>query len=49
MAQNNIRICTAVYIETVNHYMNEDSDVYGCFIDESKLLTGYTGKTFFLS
>ena len=29
-------LCTAVYIETVNHYMNEGSDVYSCLIDESK-------------
>ena len=26
-------LCTAVYIETVNHYMNEGSDVYSCLID----------------
>ena len=29
-------LCTAVYIETVNHYMNEASDVYKCLIDASK-------------
>ena len=26
----------AVYIETVNHYMNEGSDIYSCLIDTSK-------------
>ena len=26
-------LCTAVYIETINHYMNEGSDVYSCLID----------------
>ena len=25
-------LCTAVYIETINHYMNEGSDVYSCLI-----------------
>ena len=29
-------LCTAVYIETVNHYMNEGSDIYSCLIDPSK-------------
>ena len=29
-------LCTAVYIETINHYMNEGSDVYSCLIDASK-------------
>ena len=29
-------LCTAVYIETVNHYMNEGSDIYSCLIDASK-------------
>ena len=29
-------LCTAVYIETMNHYMNEGSDVYSCLIDASK-------------
>ena len=29
-------LCTAVYIESVNHYMNEASDVYSCLIDASK-------------
>ena len=26
-------LCTAVYIETINHYMNKCSDVYSCLID----------------
>ena len=29
-------LCTAVYIETINHYMHEGSDVYSCLIDASK-------------
>ena len=29
-------LCTAVCIETINHYMNEGSDVYSCLIDASK-------------
>ena len=29
-------LCTAVYIETINQYMNEGSDVYSCLIDTSK-------------
>ena len=28
-------LCNAVYIETVNHYMNEGSDIYSCLIDAS--------------
>ena len=28
-------LCTAVYIENINHYMNEGSDVYSCLIDAS--------------
>ena len=28
--------CTAVYIETINHYMNEGSDVYICLIGACK-------------
>ena len=36
---------TAVYIETINHYMNEGSDVYSCLIE---LLTeSIGGGTFF--
>ena len=29
-------VCTAVYIETDNRYVNESSNVYNCLIDESK-------------
>ena len=29
-------LCTVVYIKTINHYMNEGSDVYSCLIDASK-------------
>ena len=29
-------LCTAVCIETIDHYMNESSDVYSCLIDASK-------------
>ena len=36
-------LCTAVYIETINHYMNEGSDVHSCLIDAAKLLTESTG------
>ena len=28
-------LCTVVYIETINHYMNEGSDVYNCLMDTS--------------
>ena len=31
-----VYVPTAVYIETINHYMNECSDVYSCLIDGSK-------------
>ena len=41
-------LCTAVYIETINHYMNEGSDVYSCPIDASKsFYRVYWGETFF--
>ena len=36
-------LCSAVYIETINHYMNEGSDVYSCLLMQAKLLTGCTG------
>ena len=43
-------LCTAVYIETINHYMNEGSDVYSCLIDASKAFDRvHWGGTFFLS
>ena len=29
-------LCTVVYIETINLYMDEGSDVYSCIIDASK-------------
>ena len=29
-------LCTAVYIEAINHYMNKRSVVYSCLIDTSK-------------
>ena len=29
-------LCSAIYIETINHYVNEDSNVYSCLIDASK-------------
>ena len=28
--------CTAIYIETINHYVNEGSNVYSYLLDESK-------------
>ena len=41
-------LCTAVYIETINHYMNEGSDVYSCLIDASKAFDRvHWGKLFF--
>ena len=40
-------LCTAVYIETINHYMNEGSDVYSCLIDASKAFDSPLGETFF--
>ena len=41
-------LCTAVYIETVNHYMNEGSDVYRCLIDASKAFDRVYWGDFFL-
>ena len=35
-SNNSTVLYTAVYIETVNHYMNEGNDVYSCLIDASK-------------
>ena len=29
-------LCSAIYIETINHYVNEGSNVYSCLIDASK-------------
>ena len=29
-------ICTAIYMETINYYVNEDSNVYSCLLDASK-------------
>ena len=29
-------LCTAIYIETINHYVNEGSNVYSCLLDASK-------------
>ena len=44
---NSTVLCTAVYIETINHYMNEGSDVYSCLIDASKAFDRvYWGKLF---
>ena len=33
---HSIGLCTAVYIETINYYMNEGSDVYSGLIDTTK-------------
>ena len=41
-------LCTAVYIETVNHYMNEGSDIYICLIDASKAFDMVHWGIFFL-
>ena len=29
-------LCTAIYIETINYYVNEGSNVYSCLLDVSK-------------
>ena len=29
-------LCTAIYMETINHYVNEGSNVYSCLLDASK-------------
>ena len=29
-------LCTAIYMETVNHYVYEGSNVYSCLLDASK-------------
>ena len=42
-------LCTAVYIETINHYMNEGSDVYSCLIDASKAFDRVHGGGGFFS
>ena len=31
-------LCTAIYLEIINHYSNEGGNVYSCLIDESKAL-----------
>ena len=42
-------LCTAVYIEIINHYVNEGSDVYSCAIDASKAFDGvHRGKLFYI-
>ena len=40
-------LCTPIYIETVNHYMNEGSDVYSCLIDASKVFDRVHGGNLF--
>ena len=30
-------LCTAIYMETINHYVNEGSYVYSCLLDASKV------------
>ena len=42
-------LCTAEYIETINHYMNEGSDVYSCLIDTSKAFDRVHGGDFLIS
>ena len=37
-------LCSAIYIGTINHYVNEGSNVYSCLIDASKALTESTGE-----
>ena len=29
-------VCTAIYIETINHYVNEGNNVYSCLLEASK-------------
>ena len=29
-------LCTAIFMETINHYVNEGSNVYSCLLDASK-------------
>ena len=29
-------LCTAIYIEIINHYVNKGSNVYSCLLDASK-------------
>ena len=42
-------VCTAVDIETINHYMNEGNDVYSCLIDASKAFDRVHWGNFFRS
>ena len=43
-------LCTAIYIETINHYMNEGGVVMFIVVllVQEKLLTGYIGGRFSL-
>ena len=42
-------LCTAVYNETINHYVNECSDVYSCVIDAIKAFDRvHWGKLFYI-
>ena len=29
-------LCTAIYIDTINHYVSESSNVYSCLLDTGK-------------
>ena len=36
MSNHSTVLCTAIYIETINNYINEGSNVYSCLLDASK-------------
>ena len=42
-------LCTALYIETISHYMNKGSDVYSYLIDASKTFDRVHRGDFFQS
>ena len=35
-AKHSTQLCTMVYLETLYHYVNNGSNVYGCLLDASK-------------
>ena len=36
MSNHSTVLCTAIYMETINHYVHEGSNVYSCLLDASK-------------
>ena len=40
-------LCTAIYMETINHYVNEGSNVYSCLLDANKAFDRVHGGILF--